>query len=317
MKVYNLELNPYPGYESHVAMMLKTDAGAAVPAGGLQNVLRSYDIREGESMEDITIPGAHEGQNIRLRIFRPAELMPCAPVILDVHGGGFTRGSLDIDNDRCLKLARYSGCLVASVEYRLAGETVSFPEPMLDCHCAYRWLSENAGRIGGDPTRLGLHGTSAGGGLCAGLALYLRDRGEMTPALTVLNCPALDNKPTISRHQFGSLDHWDVPYPQIGYVQYANMTCGAAPSYYAVPNRCEDLRGLGPHMVITAEYDPLRDEGMAYALRLLECGISCELLSAPRVTHGFCAVDHPLSRWIHRGIAASFRREFGLEIGEI
>ncbi|MBR6208741.1 MAG: alpha/beta hydrolase [Oscillospiraceae bacterium] len=317
MRICHRELKPYPGYEAHVTMMLQTDRNGTVPIDELQRMLRSYELREGESMEDISIPGVHEGQTIALRIFRPAEMIPNAPVILDVHGGGFTRGSVAIDNDRCLKLARYSGCLVASVEYRLAGETVSFPEPLLDCHRAYLWLSENAASLGGDGTRLGLHGTSAGGGLCAGLALYLRDRGEPTPALTVLNCPTLDNVPSTSKHQFGSLAHWDVPYPQIGYVQYAGMNRGITPSYYALPNKCEDLRGLGPHLIVTAEYDPLRDEGLAYGLRLLETGIPCEMFSAPRVTHGFCAVDHPLSRWLHRGIAASFRREFGLEITEI
>ena len=133
----------------------------------------------------------------------------------------------------------------------------------------------------------------------------------------MLNCPTLNNVPTTSKHQFGSLKSWNVPYPEIGYVLYAGMNSGMTPPYYALPGKCEDLRGLGPHMVVAAEYDPLRDEGLQYALRLLEHGIPCEIISAPRVTHGFCAVDHPLSRWIHHGNAASFKREFHLEINEI
>ena len=232
-------------------------------------------------------------------------------------GGGFSSGSLDIDNQRCVALAELSSCLVVSVDYRLVSEQVHFPEPLLDCWTAFHWLREHAGELEGDPERIGIHGTSAGGCLSAGLALYLRDRGEKAPALTVLSCPTLDNVNTPSKIRYGQLKSGENPYPQIGYVMYANLNSGQLPPYYALPGRCEDLRKLGPHMVVVAEYDPLRDEGLRYALRLLENGVPCELLSAPRVAHGFCAMPHPLTEWVHRGIAASFRREFGLPVGDI
>lgn len=316
MHVSSVPLNPYPGYEAHVGMTLRTDESDQYDREELQKILRFYKLKDGMTMEDIQIPGTEAAQTLRLRVFKPADAGTKTPVIMDVHGGGFVSGSIDIDNYRCISLADLTDCIVVSVDYRLASEEVHFPVPLLDCHTAYIWLTRHAGELGGDPGRIGLHGTSAGGSLCAGLALYLRDHGEQTPALTVLSCPTLNNERTVSGYQFGTLKSSDKPYPDIGYVMYSGMNSGAYPSYYALPGKCEDLRGLGPHMVITAEYDPLRDEGLRYALRLLENSIPCEIFSAPRVTHGFCAIDHPLTRWVHRGIAASFRREFHLDITE-
>lgn len=317
MRVSYQRLTPYPGYEEHVAATLLTDESGAVDPGFFPRAIRPYQLGEGMTQEDIRTPGPHPGQTVRLRVFRPADRGENTPVIMDIHGGGFTSGALDTDNRRCVALARLSGCIAVSVEYRLVSDEVRFPEPLLDCHAAYLWLTENAKQLGGDPKRVGLHGTSAGGCLSAGLALYLRDRGEQTPALTVLSCPRLDIGPTSSKLQFGPLKASRNPYPEVGYVRYSGLDGGVLPPYYAIPSQCGDLRGLGPHMVITAEYDPLRDEGLRYAMRLLENGVPCELLSAPRVTHGFCAIDHPLTEWVHKGIAASFRREFHMTVTEI
>ena len=317
MRVNYQTLTPYPGYEEHVAATLLTDESGKVDPEFFPKAIRPYQLAEGMTQEDIQVPGPNSGQTIRLRVFKPAEREENAPVIMDIHGGGFTSGALETDNRRCVALARLTGCVVVSVEYRLVSDEVRFPEPLLDCHAAYLWLTENAGQLSGDPKRIGIHGTSAGGCLSAGLALYLRDRGEQTPALTVLSCPRLDIGPTPSKLQFGPLKASRNPYPQIGYVRYSGLDAGVLPPYYAIPGQCVDLRGLGPHMVITAEYDPLRDEGLHYAMRLLENSVPCEILSAPRVTHGFCAIDHPLTDWVHKGIAASFRREFHMPVTEI
>ena len=317
MKICYKEIKPYPGYEKHAAMMLETDYAETINPQELQKAIRPYTLPEGMTVEDHLIPGTQVGTSLRLRIFTPAGLPEKAPMILDIHGGGFVKGNLDIDNGRCVALANLTEAIAVSVEYRLADENIKAPESMLDAWTAYCWLMEHAEELGGDPARIGVHGTSAGGNLAAALALYLRDRGEPAPALTVLNCPALDSVRTTSTNQYGSLSASRNAYPNIGLVVYAHLNDGEVPSYYALPGRCSDLRGLGPHMVITAEYDPLRDEGLLYALRLLETGIPCEILSAPRVTHGFCALQHPLSEWVHRGIAASFRREFGLEVKQI
>lgn len=317
MKISSYNLRPYPGYEKHIALTLQTDESSPDETQFLQKIIRACDMPEEIRMNDMEIPGTQEGETLRIRVVKPVGLPPKAPIIMDVHGGGFTKGDLDIDNYRCMALAGYTPCIVVSVEYRLATPENHFPASLMDCHTAYLWLTRHGEELGGDPGRIGLHGTSAGGNLCAGLALYLRDHGEQAPALTALICPTLDNVRTASFHQFGPLGSGTADYPKIGYVVYGHLNNGRCNSYYILPGQCKDLRGLGAHMIVTAEYDPLRDEGMNYARNLLENGIPCEILCAPRVTHGFCVVDHPYTRWIHRGIAASFRREFGMEITEI
>ena len=308
-------LFPYPGYEDHISMMLETDNGSKVNMADLQSALKNYTLGEGMKMYDLFIPGTENGTKLRLHIITPVEEPQKMPVLLDIHGGGFTTGSVEIDNYRCIALASLTPCIVVSVEYRLASRDLPFPAQLMDCLQAYHWLREHADTLGGDPSRIALHGTSAGGNLAAALALWLRDSGEDAPALTVLNCPVLSDRMTASRLQYGSLSDSDKYFHTMEAVYLNNH--GQPLPYYGMPLTCENLQGLGPHMVIAAEYDPLRDEDLAYALKLLANAVPCEILSVPRVTHGFCVVDHPLTRWVHRGIAASLRREFGLPVTEI
>ena len=315
MKTTVQNLFPYPGYEEHITMSLSTDSGSTPDMAAVQEKIKAYSLPEGMEMRDITIPGVETGTELKLRIFKPSGSADHVPVLLDIHGGGFTSGSLDIDNYRCIALASMTPCIAVSVDYRLASRELPFPAQLMDCLQAYQWLTESAGKIGGDPSKIALHGTSAGGNLAAALALYLRDHALQTPALTVLNCPVLTDKMTASKLQFGNLSNTDVYYDMMESV-YLNMQ-GQDTSYYGMPLLCRNLQGLGPHIVIVAEYDPLRDEGLEYATRLLMNRVPCEISCAPRVTHGFCVVDEPLSRYVHRGIAASLRREFGMKITEI
>ena len=101
-------------------------------------------------------------------------------------------------------------------------------------------------------------------------------------------------------------------------IDYAGkiLLTGTVPSYYAFPSFCADLEGLPPHYIVVGEYDTLRDDGINYAVRLLQTGVPCEMVVAPRVGHGFCVVDHPLTHWVHKGICGSLRREFQMEITE-
>ena len=313
MRVKSTILHPYPGYEAHTAMLLDTDAGGNVSMRELQESIKAYKLGPGTEMKDIMIPGPEEGQELRLHLIIPAGLPEKSPVILDIHGGGFVSGSVEIDNYRNIHLAEHTPCIVAAVEYRLATRDLPFPAPLMDCYAAYMWLREHAEEIGGDPARIGVHGTSAGGNFSAALALYLRDRGKPAPALTVLNVPSVSPELTPSKLMFGTLGAPDSAYYDEVDTIYHNPM-GNPPNYYAFPAYCRDLRGLGPHMVVVAEYDPLRDEGLEYATRLLRAKVPCEIISAPRVSHGFCVVDQPLTRWVHNGICASFRREFGMEV---
>lgn len=315
MKICVRELYPYPGYEAHIRMNLQTDEGGKVSMEEIQAQIKSYKLGEGTTMEDIQIPGVERGTFLKLRVITPATVSKPSPVVLDIHGGGFVSGNLDIDNYRNISIAEATPCIVVSVEYRLASRELPFPAQLLDCHQAYLWLTEHAAELGGDPKRIAVHGTSAGGSLAAGLALYLRDHGEQTPALTVLMNPEVGPGATASGLQMGYLGA-KTDYAHSPFAIYADMN-GEPVSYYAAPQQCPELSGLGPHMVVVSEYDPLRDSGLQYAMRLLAEQVPCEIYSAPRVTHGFCVIDQPLTRFVHRGIAGSLRREFGMEITEI
>ena len=311
MKVKATTLRPHPDYEAHIAMNLDTDSGGKVSMEELQESIKAYKLSPGTEMKDIMIPGP-DGVELKLRVITPAGLPENSPVILDIHGGGFVSGGLDIDNYRNIYLAEHTPCIVTSIEYRLATRENKASDLLMDCHAAYMWLCEHAGEIGGDPARIGIHGTSAGGNLSAGLALWIRDHGEPTPALTVLNCPALDVVTTNSKRMFGGLGSAAARF--VDEVDSIFLKPDGGPiSYYSMPLHCPNLFHLGPHMVVVAEYDPLRDYGLQYAMKLFADRVPCELIAAGRVTHGFCVVDKPLTHWVHDGVCASFRREFGIK----
>lgn len=315
-----MEAIAYPGYEYHLNLYQIIANGTPEEREAAQLAQRrsisEYTRPEGLQMEDRVISGG-DGQDMTIRVYTPAGLPEAAPIVMDVHGGGFVGGNLDIDNYRCIALATGTPAIVVSVDYRLAAPGgVHFPQPLMDCCAALRWLGEHGGELGGDPKRIALHGTSAGANLCAALALYVRDHGGPELSLVTLNCPVLSMENTFSKRQ----------YPQFALgtpVKREGVECiylggfdGSVPSYYAFPGYCTDLEGLPPHYIVVGEYDTLRDDGVNYAVRLLQTGVPCELVAAPRVGHGFCVVDHPLTRWVHKGICGSLRREFGMEITE-
>ena len=316
MKVCVTDLYPHPGYEDHIAMNLETDAGGKISIETLQEKIKAFTLGKGTIIRDIHIPSSDNGRNIRLHLIIPANIEENSPVVLDIHGGGYVSGSPEIDNYRCIAIAEHTPCIAVSVEYRLATPENIFMDSLMDCRDAYLWLRKHAPEIGGDPSRIALHGTSAGGSLSEGLTLYLRDHGEPLPSLTVLNCPVLTPAVTESKLMFGGLGSPAENYAKEFESIYLKPD-GQPYSYYAMPSFCPDLRGLKAHMIVVAEYDPLRDEGLAYAMRLLSSKIPCEIICAPRVTHGFCVIDAPLTRWVHNGVCASLRREFGMKCIDI
>lgn len=306
-------LRPYPGYEDHFnhAFGLSEGKKAVLPRHRT-----SISDDAGVTAENLTIENA-DGGSMLLRIVRPQECEPRAPIILDIHGGGWIAGTPYADDARNAYLAAHTPCIVAAVDYRLADGEVAFPAPLLDCLCAYKWLKEHARELGGDPDLIGLNGTSSGGNLAAALALYLRDHGMPQPVHVVLNCPHLTMDMTASQLQFGSSQMgtrglpMDIPYcDRIERTYLGSAEMGALPSYYAMPGYCFDVSGLGSTQVVVAEYDKYRDGGLDYAYHLLKAGVPCEIFSAPRVAHGFCTQDQPLTRYVHDGICASFNREF-------
>jgi acetyl esterase len=219
------------------------------------------------------------------RLYRPAGATPPHPVVVYFFGGGWTLGSLETCDGICRRLCAGAGCAVVSVGYRLAPEH-RFPAAPRDCYAATRWVAGHAAGLGLDPLRVAVAGDSAGGNLAAAVTLLARDDG---PSLTcqVLVYPNVEYGAT----RASMLDNTDPGFFNRRSVawywgHYLNRPeDGADP--LASPLRAADHRGLPPALVITAEYDPLRDEAEAYAQRLGACGVPVRLTRYDGVTHGF------------------------------
>ncbi|HWY25227.1 MAG TPA: alpha/beta hydrolase [Nevskia sp.] len=272
------------------------DAMAAMPAADY-STLEAAQYRammDGPSMfapgdavaqvENRGIPGP--GGELRLRLYRDAPGI--LPITLFFHGGGFVIGTLDTHDNICRCLAKRSGSLVISVDYRLAPEA-PFPAAVKDACAALAWAHRNAREIGGDASRMAVAGDSAGGNLAAVAAQHWRDHG---PALRhqLLLYPITDwRADTESYRSFakGYFLSWEM---MNWFTRQYLPDAKAADDLRASPLRSRDLSGLAPATVITAEYDPLRDEGEAYAHAMREAGVAVELHRWPGQVHGFASM---------------------------
>lgn len=215
-----------------------------------------------------------------VRIYRPKGVDGDLPALLHIHGGGFCLGSAEIDHPQSVGLADELQAVIATVDYRLAPEH-PYPAGVDDCYAALELL---AGWDGVDPTRIAIQGQSAGGALAAAVTLLTRDRGGPAICFQVLEIPVLDDRcdtPSMLAHEATPL--WSRPQAQASWVHYLG---GQQADQYAAPARAEDLTGLPAAYVLTCELDPLRDEGIRYAARLLESGVSVELHNYPGAFHG-------------------------------
>ncbi|HEY3866076.1 MAG TPA: alpha/beta hydrolase [Solirubrobacteraceae bacterium] len=214
---------------------------------------------------------------------------------LFLHGGGWTLNDLDTHDHLCRRIAHRSKWLVASLDYRRAPEH-KHPAALEDAHIAYRWLLDNADRIEGDRSRLALVGESSGGTTVACLALLLRDLGAPMPILQILAYPLTDRYgrwPSYQERGTGyMLDQELIRWFLSNYLP----TGHDLDDPYLLPLAAPDLSGLAPALVITAEFDPLRDEGIAYAQRLEAAGVVVEHLHAGDQMHGFLLVDRAIAR---------------------
>jgi acetyl esterase len=210
------------------------------------------------------------------------------PALLSIHGGGFVMGSAAMELAFAVEVARELGAVVVAPEYRLAPEH-PFPAGLEDCYAVLRWMADDARALGIDATRLAVGGQSAGGGLSAAVALMARDRGGPAICFQFLGIPELDHRlQTTSMRTFVDTPLWNRPAAERSWAAYLG---GAAATGYASPSIAEDLGGLPPAYVSTMEFDPLRDEGIVYALRLMEAGVSVELHTFPGTFHGSALVQ--------------------------
>ena len=243
-------------------------------------------------VRDVAIPGP--AGTIPTRLYRPAA-DGVLPLLVYFHGGGWVIGSLDTHDDACRDLAAQSGCAILSVDYRLAPEH-PFPAAADDCYGATRWAADNAEALGIDPARLAVGGDSAGGNLAAVTALMARDQGG--PALRFqlliypVTCGRMDS-PSIHENAEGYLLTRDA---MIWFWNHYAPATADRERPYASPLRAADLRGLPPALVLTAEFDPLRDEGEAYAQRLKAAGVPTTLRRYDGQIHGFFTMGTLIER---------------------
>lgn len=245
--------------------------------------------------EDVRLPAPHG--ELAMRLYRPSG--GTLPLALFLHGGGWTVNDLDTHDHLCRRIAKRSGWLVASLDYRLAPEH-RHPAALEDARTAHAWLLASANRLGADPARVALVGESAGATIAAALALQLRDMGAPAPVLQALAYPIVDfpdRWPSYVERGAG----YTLDAPLVRWFVHNHLPPGFDPvaphrDPYLFPLGAPDLGGLPPALVMTAEYDPLRDEGIAYARRLTDAGVPVEHVHADDQMHGFLMVDRVVKR---------------------
>ncbi|MDZ4825102.1 MAG: alpha/beta hydrolase [Actinomycetota bacterium] len=255
--------------------------------------------------------GDLDADGVPIRVYRPSA-DDGLPVIVFLHGGGWTLGSVDVYDPVTRALANAAQATVVSVDYRLAPEH-PFPAPLDDCMTALRWVAKNASAFEADGTRLAIAGDSAGGNLAATCALLARDAGEPELAFQALIYPVVDADFTTGSYQANGKGYL-LEEPQMRWFFDCYTRGGTDPADWRVsPLRAPDVAGVAPALVITAEYDPLRDEGEAYARRLADAGVAVEARRYDGMIHAFFALMGTIDdgRAALEHTATAIRKAFG------
>jgi len=248
------------------------------------------------SIKNIKIDNKGGSASIRLRIYQPANHTSAAPVLIWMHGGGYIIGKPEMEDTLCIQFVRELGISIVSVDYRLAPKH-PFPAGLDDCYSALMWAKHNSKQLGFDATRIAVGGTSAGGGLAAALTQLAYDRKEVSPIFQLLTYPMLDDR-TVLRTDIDDSNSptWSQKSNRFGWESYLAKKYGSdeIPTY-SVPARREDLSGLPPAWIGVGTLDVFYKEDMAYAQRLKEAGVACDLNIVEGAFHGFDVFDPQLS----------------------
>lgn len=292
--VYRWAQTPYGRLHPLIAVLsrlLQSVDSGGVSDDNLAQVRRQMDrvkprIPVG-SVIDHTIAGPHGP--LPLRIYTP-QGNGSFPVLVYLHGGGFALGSVASHENVTRRIARDARVIVVSVEYCLAPEN-PFPAPLEDAYTAVRWVADNAHTFGGEATKLAVGGDSAGGNLAAAVALMARDKGGPSLGLQVLLYPALtmvdDEGESRRQHEGYILTAADMRQFRDWYLPDENDWRNP----YVSPLEAPDLHGLPPAYIMTAAFDPLRDDGYAYAERLRAAGVPVTYRNCEGMVHGFLHAD--------------------------
>ncbi|MED1058265.1 alpha/beta hydrolase [Bacillus mycoides] len=244
-------------------------------------------VDESLSLTDEVIVGPDDNP-LPLRIYRPKSNNEPLPVLLWIHGGGYILGSIDDNDDTCMRFAKEAGCVVVSVDYRLAPEH-PYPAPIEDCYSALKWIAYNAKSLNIDSNRIGVAGVSAGGGLTAALSLLARDRKYPSICLQMPLYPMIDdrnNTPSANEIKEGFV--WNQKANEAGWKMYLGEMYGTDQiPVYAAPSRAEDYSDLPYTYTFVGQLDPFRSETLTYVSKLAQAGVDVEFHLYPNAYHWF------------------------------
>ncbi len=239
--------------------------------------------------EERFAPGPRGAPDVRVLVYTPPDRAAPCPAYLHMHGGGYVLGDPEINDGSNRTIAAEQGCIVVSVDYRLAPET-RFPGALEDCYAALLWLHAEAGRLGVDRARIAIGGESAGAGHAAALALLARDRGEAPICFQLLDSPMLDDRTGSGAdpHPYCGEFAWTPAHNRFGWSALLGVAAGGpdVPAA-AAPSRATDLGGLPPTFIAIGALDLFLEESMEYARRLIRAGVPTELHVIPGAFHGF------------------------------
>jgi acetyl esterase/lipase len=286
-----------PGLRSTMAEMAKQQRAAAPPSDVV--------------VEERHVPGPAGAPNVRVLIYSPPGATGTKPGYFHIQGGGYIMGAPEMMDAQNKAAVKEIGCVVCSVDYRLAPET-PHPGPVEDCYAALKWFHANAASLDVDPNRIAVGGESAGGGLSATTCLLARDRGEVPLAFQLLIYPMLDDR-TVTRvepHAHAGEFVWNAKSNHFGWHSLLGQAPGSAGvSHYAAAARTESVAGLPPTFISVGALDIFLDEDIDYAKRLLAAGVPTELHVYPGAYHGFdVAFDADVTKRFRRDAVEALKR---------
>ena len=246
-----------------------------------------HPVSEEVTVSERYIAGPDGGEDLYVRIYKPAVDKDILPCLLWIHGGGYISGFVKKDEGLCIRFATEARCVVVSVEYRLAPEH-PYPGPLEDCYSALQWIHDSAEELNVDRERIAVAGNSAGGGLTAALALLARDRGGPMIAFQAPLYPMIDDRcDSPSCIEMQDPKAWFGECNKLAWSMYLGGLPDEDVPAYAAPARAADYTGLPATYTFIGDLDPFRDETIEYVARLSRAGAPVEFHQYPGCFHGF------------------------------